>query len=90
MDWKTLMATFGLTFVAELGDKTQLATMMMAAQSKSFTAVFLGSALALMASSLIGAAAGNFLGDVIPVAYLRLVAGGAFVLMGLLLLFGRL
>ncbi len=90
LDWKALTMTFALIFIAELGDKTQLATMMMAAETRSFLAVFTGAALALVLSSLLGAAAGEVLTRFIPLAYLRGLAGAGFVVMGLLLLSGRL
>ena len=56
---KTFILTFCLVFLAELGDKTQLATMLMAAKSNCIWLVFFGSTLALAASSLIGVLAGG-------------------------------
>src|ERR1051326_8015494 len=51
MDWRVLFTTFGVIFLAEMGDKTQLAAMTMAAESKKPWAVFLGASLALVAVS---------------------------------------
>ncbi len=90
LDWRTLAATFALVFVAELGDKTQLATMLLAAESKSLAAVFLGAAGALALSALIGVAAGDLISRVVPMKYLQISAGIAFIVIGFLLLRGRI
>ena len=49
MDLRVLLTTFGIIFLAEMGDKTQLAAMTMAADSKKPWAVFIGASLALAA-----------------------------------------
>ena len=61
MDWRVLLTTFGVIFLAEMGDKTQLAAMTMAAQSKKPWAVFFAAAVALTAVSAIGVIAGSVL-----------------------------
>ena len=71
MDWKTLASTFGAVFVAELGDKTQLATMSMAAGARVKWAVFVGAALALVATSAIAVLAGSAVTRVVPTPWLR-------------------
>lgn len=75
--------------LAELGDKTQLATMMLVAEGKSPWAVFLGSASALVVSSLVGVLAGGFIGKYVPAMWVRIGAGSAFIILGVLLLMGR-
>jgi len=87
---KTLLMTFCLVFLAELGDKTQLATMLMAAKSKSIWMVFLGSALALVASSLIGVVAGGILTKYVPQNYIHTASGLAFIIIGILLISGKI
>ena len=54
MDLRVLLTTFGVIFLAEMGDKTQLAAMTMAADSKKPWAVFIGASLALVAVSGLG------------------------------------
>jgi len=76
-------------FLAELGDKTQLATMLLVAQGKSPLAVFLGSASALVVSSIVGVLAGGVIAKYIPEIWVRIAAGSGFVILGVLLLLGR-
>jgi Ca2+/H+ antiporter, TMEM165/GDT1 family len=86
MDWKILLSTFGTIFVAELGDKTQLATLSMAAGSRAKWAVFVGAALALCACSAVAVIAGEAVARVLPPVWLRRIAGAAFIGLGLLYL----
>ena len=87
MDWKLLATTFVAVFLAEIGDKTQLATMSFATGSTSRWAVFIGSALALVTASAIAVLAGEALTRVVPPVWLRRGAGAAFVVIGILFLF---
>ena len=90
MDWASLFSAFGLIFLAELGDKTQLTVMSLASQSESPWLVFAGAALALAASSLLAMLFGSALTRVVPEQYIHMAAGAAFIVMGVLLLTGRL
>ncbi len=83
MDLKILLTTFGLIFLAELGDKTQLATFSFAAESKSRLAVFLGSAGALVLTSLLAVVLGSGVSKLVPANYIRTGAGALFVFLGL-------
>lgn len=87
---KTVMYTFFLVFIAELGDKTQLATMLLSAKSNSLVTVFIGSSLALICSSFIGVFAGAYITRYIPPQYIQNSAGILFIAMGLLILSGKL
>ncbi|MGI6131347.1 MAG: TMEM165/GDT1 family protein [Bacillota bacterium] len=86
---KVAITTFATVFLAELGDKTQLATMLLVAQGKSPLAVFLGSASALVVSSLVGVLAGGVVAKYIPEIWVRIAAGSGFIILGVLLLLGR-
>lgn len=86
---KTFLSTFGLVFVAELGDKTQLATMLLVARTGAPVAVFLGSASALVVSALVGVLAGGLITRVVPPNYIQFGAGAAFVILGVLLMLGK-
>lgn len=89
MDVRPLLVTFGLVFLAELGDKTQLTTMMLAAQSRSTVLVFSGAAAALVLTSFLGVAFGEAITRLVPAQTIRLASGAAFVLVGGFLLLGR-
>lgn len=86
---KVALSAFWCVFLAELGDKTQLATMLLVAQGKSPLAVFIGSASALVLSSVVGVMAGGVMAKYVPELWVRIGAGAAFVVIGVLLLLGR-
>ena len=68
------LTTFTTVFLAELGDKTQLATVAISGNSNKPLAVFLGSASALVFASLLGGIAGGSLATVIPTNVLKMLA----------------
>ncbi len=83
MDWKLFATTFLAIFVAELGDKTQLATLLFAAREGSnLLLIFLAASAALIATSAIGVLAGGVISNYIEPKYLSYVAGIAFILVG--------
>ena len=82
MDWKLLFSTFVAVFVAELGDKTQLATMSLAAGADSRWSVFAGSALALVTASALAVLGGELVTRWISPIWLHRVAGGVFLVLG--------
>lgn len=82
MDWKVVSATFISVFLAELGDKTQLATLSFAADAKDRWAVLLGSAGALVCTSVIAVMAGAAVAKVIPSHWLQRGAGVLFIVLG--------
>ncbi len=84
MDWKILATVFASVFIAEMGDKTQLATMLFASdQAVSKWTIFFGASLALIAASGIGVMAGSVLANYIDEKHLHYVAGAGFVIIGL-------
>ena len=88
MDIKTFLTVFGVVFLAELGDKTQLATLLFAADKEvNKWLVFVGASLALIATSAIGVLAGGLAADYLDERLLRYVAGAAFILIGMWTLF---
>jgi Ca2+/H+ antiporter, TMEM165/GDT1 family len=87
MDIKLLLTTFGLVFLAELGDKTQLATVCFSADCDSRVSVFLGSAGALVLSSFIAVIFGAAISRFIPANYIKIGAGAFFVIVGIWILY---
>jgi len=90
MDWKLILIAFGTLFLAELGDKTQLATLLLAARTGKPLPVFLGAASALVLVTLLAVVFGEAVARVVPVTYLRKGAAGVFILIGLLMLWGKI
>jgi putative Ca2+/H+ antiporter (TMEM165/GDT1 family) len=83
MEYKALLTVFAAVFVAELGDKTQLATMLFASDKQvSKLTVFMGASLALVAASAIGVLAGAAVSQYVSERALRYVAGAGFVAIG--------
>ena len=78
MDIKTLVAVFFAVFLAELGDKTQLAILGFASSGRSVLAVFIGASLALIATTLLAVLVGERLALWIPLELVR--KGGALLL----------
>ena len=87
MDWKLLGSTYAAIFLAELGDKTQLATLTLATDRSRWT-VFAGSALALVTSSLLAVLGGELVARTIPPHVIRRGAGVLFLLLGASFLLG--
>jgi len=87
MDLKLLFTTFATIFLAELGDKTQLATLAFSAEGKSRLAVFIGSASALVLTSLLGVVFGAAIAKVIPPHLIKIGAGVLFITLGAWMLF---
>lgn len=87
MEWKLFLTVFGTVFLAEMADKTQLATLLFASNREvSKLTVFLAATLALAATSAIAVAAGSAVSEVISPRLMSLLAGGGFVLIGLWIL----
>lgn len=89
MDWKLAATAFGAVFIAELGDKTNLATMALAGGAQSKLSVFLGASLALVATTAIGVLLGDLVSRVVPELWIHRGAGLMFVVIGLYFLSGR-
>ena len=88
MDWKIFLTVFGAVFIAELGDKTQLATMLFAADKEvSKYTVFIAASAALIVATAIGVLAGSLLSDFINEKYLQYIAGAGFIIIGVFTLF---
>jgi putative Ca2+/H+ antiporter (TMEM165/GDT1 family) len=86
MDWKLIVSTFGVIFLAELGDKTQIAAISLSASSRRPLSILIGASLALTAVSAIGVAVGAGLSEVLPMPVIRKLAAAAFVVIGIAML----
>lgn len=86
MDWKIFASTFAAVFIAEMGDKTQIATLSLASSATSRWTVFAASALALVATSAIAVIAGEAVARVIPPIWIKRAAGVIFVVLGIIYL----
>ncbi len=83
MEWKLFLTVFASIFIAEMADKTQLVTVLFAAdKAVSKWVVFLGSASALVLASAIGVLAGTMLSQFVSVRMMSIVAGSGFLLIG--------
>jgi len=88
MDWKPFLVVFASVFIAELGDKTQLATMLFAADKEvSKYLVFAAASAALVVTSAIGVLAGSLMSEFIAGKTLHYIAGAGFVAIGLFTLY---
>jgi Ca2+/H+ antiporter, TMEM165/GDT1 family len=90
MDWKIFGTAFLTLFLAELGDKTQLAVITMTSSTESKMSVFLGASLALIAVTLLGVVFGGVLSQYIPTEWLQRIVAAAFIVIGVLMLLGKI
>jgi putative Ca2+/H+ antiporter (TMEM165/GDT1 family) len=88
MDWKIFLTIFAAVFIAELGDKTQLATMLFASDKEvSKYTVFFAASAALVVAAAIGVLAGSLLSEYINTKYLHYIAGAGFIGIGIFTLY---
>ena len=88
MDWKVFLTVFGAVLIAELGDKTQLATMLFASdKSVSKYTIFLAASAALVVASALGVLAGSLVSEYLNEKYLHYVAGVGFICIGVFTLY---
>jgi putative Ca2+/H+ antiporter (TMEM165/GDT1 family) len=80
MDWRVILTTFGVIFLAEMGDKTQLAAMTLAAQTRRPLAVLIGASIALACVSAL---------EFLPLAWIKRAAAVVFIIIGVLILVGK-
>ena len=81
-----LFTTFVTVFLAEMGDKTQLTTITLSSTTNKPLAVFIGSSLALILATLLGALAGGSIANLVPSFILKLLSGIVFLILGIKLI----
>lgn len=89
MDWSLLGLSFITVFLAELGDKSQLAAIALSGRSQSPRAVFFGTAAALLLTSLLGVLAGAEVAQFLPVRVVKAIAAVGFAVLAVRLLWYR-
>lgn len=89
MDGKVFLATFATVFLAEMGDKTQLAALTMTADSRSPFSVLLGACTALFLATSLGVLFGTAIAEWVPQHILKKAAAGAFIIIGIVMLVGK-
>ncbi len=88
MDWKAFLSVFGIVFIAELGDKTQLATMLFATDKEvSKYIIFFAASMALIVATALGILAGSLMSEYINEKYLHYFAGVMFIGIGAFILY---
>ncbi len=89
MDWQLLAVTFGIVFLSELGDKSQLAAIALSGASENPRAIFVGSAAALVLASFLGVIAGEGVAQILPTPLIKGVAAISFAGLGLSMLWSH-
>ena len=90
MDYKLVLTTFTVVFLAELGDKTQLAVLAFTGSSESKISVFFGASLALVLSTLAAVLLGELICRYIPIKATHIGAGVLFIAIGGVILYSEL
>jgi putative Ca2+/H+ antiporter (TMEM165/GDT1 family) len=89
MDFKLLIQTFLLIFLAELGDKSQLVTIALVTKNNATLTIFLGAATALVLVTLIAIFTGKLISQYIPTLYMNKIIALVFIIIGVLLFFNK-
>jgi Ca2+/H+ antiporter, TMEM165/GDT1 family len=90
MDWKIFIATFTAVFFAEMADKTQMVGIGMASKSAKPLTVFFGSVCAYMVITAVSVLIGATLGKYIKPEIIKYCGASLFIILGVLMLFGKL
>jgi putative Ca2+/H+ antiporter (TMEM165/GDT1 family) len=92
LDTKIMLSSFGLIFLAELGDKTQLTTMGLTASAgnSETLSILIGSVAGISCATILGVAAGRLLSQWLNPEWLRIGGGCLFLVFGALLLMNRM
>jgi putative Ca2+/H+ antiporter (TMEM165/GDT1 family) len=90
MDGRIIFSVFMAIFLAELGDKTQLAILGFSADSKALVSVFVGAALAMVTATVMAVALGGVISAYVPARLIQSLAGFAFISIGIFMLWGKL
>lgn len=88
IDWQLLGLSFATVFLAEIGDKSQIAAIALSGSSKSPKAVFLGTTAALILASFVGVILGEGIASFLPARLLKALAAIGFTLLALRILMG--
>ncbi len=87
MDIKLFLAVFGTIFLAEVGDKTQLATLLYASKTPSSLAtIFFAASAALIVACAVGVLAGGLVAQYVNPRWLQWAAGAGFIAIGIVTL----
>jgi len=89
MDWQVFWVTFGTVFLAEMGDKTQLAALTLTADKGTPWSVLVGACAALCLATFLGVMFGGVVAQYVPQPVIKKAAGIAFVVIGGFILLGR-
>jgi putative Ca2+/H+ antiporter (TMEM165/GDT1 family) len=90
VDWRAVGLTFGMLFLAEMGDKTQLTVFTLAARTQAPWSVFFGASAALVLVTLLGALLGDVITKYVPIKYINIAAGLLFLGFGTVILYQTL
>ena len=86
MDWQLLAVTFGIVFLSELGDKSQIAAIALSGSCEHPRAIFAGSAAALVLASFLGVIAGEGVAQILPTQLIKGAAAFCFAGLGVSML----
>ena len=86
MDWKLVISIFVAVFLAELGDKTQMAVLLGSSSTGKFWEIFIGASLALVLSTLIASLLGEVIGSHLPTRLVKVASGIVFIIIGILIM----